>query len=78
MSTIEQKFAKLGNDILEQLYVTEVIEALDQCFGLAESRAKTELRAKLLQDVGRQHEDIDVALVSHDYSDRYELSLSNE
>ena len=33
-SIIEQKFGKLGNEILEELYVNEVMDALEYCMGV--------------------------------------------
>ncbi len=37
---IEARFGALGKEIIEQLYVNEVIESLDLCFGLADDRNK--------------------------------------
>jgi hypothetical protein len=45
--------------------VNEIVEAVDMCFNIVEDRNKI-----LDED--------DVNLISHEYSERYELSISND
>ncbi|CDW84046.1 UNKNOWN [Stylonychia lemnae] len=115
LHSIEKRFGKIGQEILEEVYVNEVLTALEECFGVLNrgpdqnsqqllsnqnnlpsnnnlylyerietlnsrqnlNQGQNNRRSNEDQEDDEEDEAIDVALASHDYSDRYELSISN-
>lgn len=49
---IEQKFGKLGGEIIEELYVSEVLGALDHCFQVVTNNLEQQV---LMIELRRQH-----------------------
>ena len=55
-----------------------MMDAMEFCFGLASRQQDMQAdNHYLYQMLEPRQEEVDIALVSHDYSDRYELSISN-